>query len=105
VGLRLCEQRVRLGLKRLYGIGACSKTSGRLRKADERHQSSRELGGVPALFPVHALPGDNYFLGLLGIALNSGLSVGRRVVAQQLGAEESRFDEHRANSERGDLRC
>src|SRR6266446_2867554 len=41
---------------------------------------------------------EAYFLGLLGIALNSGLSVGRRVVAQQLGAEESRFNEHRANS-------
>jgi len=52
VGLRLCEQRVGLGLERLNGIGAGCKTSWRLLEPDETDEGISKLGGVATLSPL-----------------------------------------------------
>jgi len=70
----------------------------RLLEPDERYEGLGELGGVASLFPIHTFPGDDDVLGPLGIVVNGGLSVGGRVVAEQLGAEERRIAASRDNS-------
>src|SRR6185503_502391 len=67
------------------------------------YQRIRELGGVTTLLSVHALPGRNDFPCLVGVVVNGWLGVGRRVVAEEFGAEESRLNEHRPDPKRGDL--
>jgi hypothetical protein len=52
-----------------------------------------ELGGVATLLPIHALPGSDDLLGLLGVVVDGGLGVGGRVVGEQLGTEETRLDQ------------
>src|SRR6478672_5544586 len=82
VGLTLDMQRVRLGLERLHGVGAGSKAGRRLLERDELHEGVGELGGVATLLPVHALPCGNDLPGSVGVVVNGGLSVGRRVVGE-----------------------
>jgi hypothetical protein len=60
--------------------------------AQEHQERGIALGGVATLLPVHALPCGNDLPGSLGVVVNGGLSVGRRVVGEQLGTEESRLD-------------
>ena len=73
MGVGLCEQRVGLGLERLYCIGAGSKTGRRLFEPTSV-TSLGELGGVATLFPIHTFPGGDDPLGPFGIAVNGGLS-------------------------------
>ena len=103
VGLGLCEHRVGLGLERPYCIGAGSKTNRALLEPDESYDGNGQLGGVATLFPIHTLPGGDDFLGPFGIAVNSRLGVGGRVIAEQLAPEECRLDQYRADLEGGDL--
>src|SRR5688572_22479929 len=84
-------------------MGASSKTNRRLLEPDESYEGIGQLGGVATLFPIHPLPGGDDFLRPLGIGVNGQLSVGGRVIAEQLGPEESRLDQHRADPEGGDL--
>jgi hypothetical protein len=83
VGLALGEQRVRLDLERLYSVGAGSKAGRRLLERDELDEGVGELGGVATLRPIHGLPCGNDLPGSLGVVVNAGLSVGRRVVGEQ----------------------
>ena len=103
VGLGLCEQRVGLSVEGLHGVGAGSEAGGWLLERSKLHEGFRELGRIPSLLPIHALPGSDNLLGSLSVVVNGGLSVRGRVVAEQLGTEERGFDQHRADSEWGDL--
>ena len=82
VGSCLGEQRFGLGLERLHCIGARGKTDWRLFEPDERYQGLSELRGVATSFPIHTFPGRDDLLGPFGIAVNGGLSVGSRLVAE-----------------------
>src|SRR5256714_10455240 len=103
VGFGLGEQCVSLGLKCLHGVCAGSKTNWRFLERNELHERVSELCGVATLLPIHALPGSDNLLGLRGVIVNGGLGIRGRVIAEQLGAEETGLDQHRANSEGGDL--
>ena len=79
------------------------KRSGGSSWLGELDQRLGELGGVAALLAVHALPGGDGLLGALGVVVDRGLGVLRRLRREQLGAEEAGLDEHRADAERRDL--
>src|SRR5580765_2192692 len=105
MSLGLGEQCVGLGLERLHGVCAGSEASWRFLERDELHEGASELCGITTLLPIHALPGGDDFPGSLGVVINGGLGVGGREVGEQLGAEETRLDQHGADSEGGNLWC
>jgi hypothetical protein len=82
---------------------AGSKTNRALLEPDYSYDGNGQLGGGATLFPIHTLPGGDDFLGPFGIAVNSRLGAGGRVIAEQLAPEECRLDQHRADLEGGDL--
>ena len=88
MGSALGEKRVGLGRKRLHGVGAGSEAGGRILERDELYEGVGELGGIATLLPIHALPGRDDFLRLLGIVVDGRLGVRGRVVAEQLGTEK-----------------
>jgi hypothetical protein len=71
--------------------------------AGELDTCRSELGGIPTLQAVHAVPGSDGLLGALGVVRNRGSGIARRPRREQLGAEETGLHEHRADAERGDL--
>src|SRR6185436_8068525 len=101
LGLRV--QRSRLGLEGLDCVRAGGEAGWGLLERRELDDSAGELGGVATLLPIHTLPRGDNLPGLPRVVGNGGLSVGRRLVAEQFGAEKARLDQHRANAERGDL--
>src|SRR6266496_1242862 len=103
VGVDLGEHVLGLLLDDLDGVGAGDPAQRRLVLARELDQRLGELGGVTALLAVHALPGGDGLLGSLGVVVDRRLGVVRRLLREQLGAEEAGFDEHRADAERRDL--
>src|SRR5579864_3619691 len=59
VGLGLCEQGFGLGLKRLHRVSTGCKSGRWLLELSEFHKGFGELGGIPTLLPIHALPGSD----------------------------------------------
>ena len=103
MGVGLGEQGLGLLFDGLDGVGAGGPAKRGLVLASELDQRLGELDGVAALQPVHALPGGDRLPGLLGVVVDRWLGVVRRLLREQLGAEEARLDQHRADAERRDL--
>src|SRR5689334_2307084 len=70
VGAGLGEQRVGLGLERLHGVSTGCEADRWLLERSERHNRFGELGGIPTLLPIHALPGSDDLPGSLGVVVN-----------------------------------
>src|SRR6187551_1079689 len=79
VGVGLGEEVPRLLLDSCDRVGAGGEAQRRLLLTCELDQGVGELGGVAALLAVHALPGSDRLLGPLGIVLDRGLGVFRRL--------------------------
>ncbi len=86
--LGLCDQRVGFGLERLHGVSAGSEASWWFLERCELHNGFSELGWVPTLLSIHALPSGNDLFGSLSVVVNGRLGVGGRVGGEQLGTKK-----------------
>src|SRR5829696_8159092 len=84
------------------GVGAADEAKRRLPQLGDGDERLGELGRVAALLAVHALP--ELALGgvALGVVLDRRGRVVRRLLREQLGAEEAWVDDRRVDSERLD---
>src|SRR5215212_3462745 len=89
VGVGLGQQVVGLLLDGGDRVGAGREAQRRLLLTREPDQRLGELGGVASLLAVHAVPDGYGLLGALGVVLDRGLGVVRRLRREQLGAEEA----------------
>src|SRR3954453_13513402 len=88
VGINLREQLVGLLLDGLDRVGASNPAQRWPFLVDDRDPSLGELRGITALLAAHRLPGGAGLGGPLGVVVDRQLGVGRRLLFEQLGAEE-----------------
>jgi hypothetical protein len=104
VGIDLVEQFPRLLFDTLDGVGAGDPAQRRLGLVGEVDECGCQLGGIAPLLTVHAVPRLDSLPGALGVVVDRGLGVVRRLRGEQVGAEEPGLDHRRPDAERSDLR-
>jgi hypothetical protein len=102
-GVRLLLQVLRLLLGDGDDIGAGDEATRRLLLAGDRDEGARELGGVAGLLAVHALVPLHSLCMTVGVVVNGRRRVGRRLLGQEIGAEEPRVDDGGGDAEGRDL--
>ena len=86
------------------GVGAGDEPQRRLLELGDRHDRLREFDRVAGLFAVHAVP-ERVLGGVaLGVVPDRHRRIVRRLLCEQLGAEEARIDNRDMDPERLDLR-
>ena len=103
VGVDLLLERGDLLLGRGDGVGAGDEAPRRLLLVGDRQQRLGELGRVADLLAVLALPELELRGVALGVVLDRRRGVVRRLLREELGAEEPRVDDGRVDAERRDL--
>src|SRR6266545_4442669 len=83
---------------------AMSRGRGRRRFAPgDRHQRAAELGRIAGLLAAQGIPPLQLLGGAIGVVLEGRLSVGHRLLREELGAEEAGVDDGGADGEWRDL--
>ena len=104
IGVDLLLQILHLLLGDGNGIGAGDKAARRGLLAGNREECLRELGRVAGLLAVHGLVPLHAVRMTVCVVRNGRRRIGRRILGEQLGAEEPRVDNGGMDAERRDLR-
>jgi hypothetical protein len=84
-------------------VGAGNPAQRRLLLVDDGYQSLRQLGRVVGLLPAQRFPGGPGLGSALGVVVDRQVGVGGGLVREQIGAKETRLDDHGVDAERLDL--